>query len=391
MPLISRKTLEAREDRNLAPYAMKGAAGRGREHSEPEAAYRGVYQRDRDRVIHSTAFRRLEYKTQVFVNHEGDYYRTRLTHTLEVAQIARSVARALGANEDLAEAIALAHDLGHTPFGHSGEDELNSLMLEETGGKRGFEHNTHGLRVVTMLENQYPDFRGLNLTYEVRESIVKHRTTYDKPYHPDYEPEKRPLIESQIVDMADSIAFSNHDLDDGIKAEILDPGALDEIGLWREALGIVESAGKEMSERIRARQAVRALINMEVTDLIETSSVMLKEHGIDSPDKARSHEGYLITFSPEMHAKKNELQDILYRKVYKHYRVVRMQRKAARFLRKLFKSYINCPEQLPPDHQEWAAHEDVGITQAVADYIAGMTDRYALDEYNRLFNPFERV
>jgi dGTPase len=377
--------IEAREERDIAPYAMKSSKSRGRVHAEDEDPYRTRYQRDRDRIIHSTAFRRLEYKTQVFVTHEGDYYRTRLTHTLEVAQLARSIARALGANEDLVEAVALAHDLGHTPFGHSGEDALNTLMSKHGG----FEHNTHGLRVVTLLEKQYPDFPGLNLTYEVRESIVKHRTDYDNPYHPDYEPEKSPLVESQIVDMADAIAYANHDLDDGLKAGIIELGELEGVPLWAEAAAEVEKSGKRMNERIRARQIVKTLIRTAVGDLIENSEKKLKSKCVDSPEKAQAERGYVISFSTAYSKKRGVAQKFLHEQLYRHYRVVRMQQKAMRFIIELFNAYAEHPDQLPPDHQEQV--KSMGAHRAVADYIAGMTDRYALDEYQKLFHPWERV
>jgi dGTPase len=383
--LVDRKELEAREDAWLAPYAARSSQTKGRQHPEQEDNYRTCYQRDRDRIIHSTAFRRLEYKTQVFVNHEGDYYRTRLTHTIEVLQIARSIARCLRLNEDLTETLALAHDIGHTPFGHSGEEALHGLMKDHGG----FEHNKHGLRVVDVLENRYPGFRGLNLTYEVRESILKHTTAYDNPAQTELEPGAMPLLEAQVVDAADSIAYDNHDLDDALKAGLITLEDLREVGLWSEVRSDVEKAFGEIEPLYMRTQVIRFLINREVVDLLKTSEKTLGEAGAKDVGAVRSAGAPLIVFSKELRGKKQELQKFLAEKVYNHYRVVRMTTKAKKFIEDIFEAYISSPNQLPPEHRAWA--EETGLHQGVCDYIAGMTDRYAQQEHMKLFNPFERV
>jgi dGTPase len=386
MAIPTREEFEAQEARILAPYAMKSAASRGRVHDEPEHPHRPAYQRDRERVIHSTAFRRLEYKTQVFVNHEGDHYRTRLTHTMEVAQIARAIARLLKANEDLTEAIALAHDLGHTPFGHAGEDALRDLMKDHGG----FEHNRHGLRVVDLLESRYPRWRGLNLTWEVRESIAKHTSYYDHPKVRQFDPETRPLIEGQIVDMADSIAYVSHDLDDGLAAGMLDARIYAEIDLLAEARARVrELHGDGLPARALRSEVVRALINLLVTDLCEQTLRNVAAEKIRTPDDARAAAGYVVAFSPDLAARKEQVGAYLFEHVYRHYRVNRMSTKARRFIEEIFSIYAESPQQLPPFYQRWAKEQ--GLHQAVCDYVAGMTDRFAQDEYLRLFAPFERV
>ncbi len=384
--MLTSKEIESREERELAPYAMKSKDSRGRKHPEEEHPYRSIYQRDRDRIIHSTAFRRLEYKTQVFVNHEGDYYRTRLTHTIEVSQIARSIARALNLNEDLAEAIALAHDLGHTPFGHSGEDALRKLME----GHGGFEHNLHGLRVVDILEQKYPNFPGLNLSWEVKESIVKHISPYDHTSTTtEYNIDERPLLEAQIVDKADSIAYDNHDLDDSLKAGIITDDDLQAVDLWRETQKKVKQKYVINNHDILIAQTIRTLINMEVTDLLDNTLSRLKSEGIKTVKDVRNHPGLIVSFSPALSEQKRKLQNFLFKNVYQHYRVARMSDKAKRFLEELFVAFINNPKQLPSEYQKWI--EKAGLYQAVCDYIAGMTDRFAQDEYKKLFYPYERV
>jgi dGTPase len=386
MPIRTRLEIEELEARVLAPYAMKSADSRGRLHDEPEHAHRPAYQRDRERIIHSTAFRRLEYKTQVFVNHEGDHYRTRLTHTMEVAQIARAIARLLNVNEDLTETVALAHDLGHTPFGHSGEDALRELMKDHGG----FEHNTHGLRVVDVLEYRYPNWRGLNLTWEVRESIAKHTSYYDHPQVQQFDPETRPLLEGQIVDVADSIAYVSHDLDDGLAAGILDESIYDKIGLLSEArASVIERHGADIGSRAMRSEIVRTIINLFVTDLCDVTLNNIEEHNIQTPEDVRNSPTYLVALSEKLSAHKTELGKYLFENVYRNYRVVRMATKARRFIEEVFKVYVRSPSQLPPFYQEWA--EQQGIHQCVCDYVAGMTDRFAQDEYQRLFAPFERV
>ena len=371
--LVTREALEEREAQLLAPYAMRSAHSRGRVHAEPEHPLRTVYQRDRDRIVHSTAFRRLEYKTQVFVNHEGDYYRTRLTHTLEVAQIARTIARIMGLNEDLIEAIALAHDLGHTPFGHSGEKELDTQMrlVDPTSG---FEHNSHGLRVVDHLERRYPSFRGLNLSYELREAMAKHTTHHDQPLPAEFD---------------DAIAYNNHALDDGLTAGLLERPELDDVEAWARAARDVDAHYPGLPQDIRDRQIIIYLINAQVTDLVERTTALIADLGIRSADDARAAGRRLFVFSDPVARRKNELEAFLREKLYHHYRVVRMTAKAKRFVSELFQAYLADERQLPDPFRRAAEHE--GLVRVICDYIAGMTDRYAQDEYKKLFHPFERV
>ena len=384
--MITRKDLEERETRDLAPYAAHSSRSLGRVHDEPEHPYRTRFQRDRDRVIHSAAFRRLEYKTQVFVNHEGDYYRTRLTHSMEAAQISRTIARVLGLNEDLCEVLALSHDLGHTPFGHSGQDALHECMKDHGG----FEHNIQSLRVVTILERRYPEFPGLNLTFESRESIRKHTVRDDMPVDPEYKPEWAPLLEAQGVDFADSIAYDAHDIDDGFEAGILSLEQLGNVVLWREAEEAVRDRYPgDLPGPMLVRQSVLQLINLEVTDLGAHTEQTLNRLGVDSVEKVRAAAEPLVGFSPEMSKKKKELQSFLHANVYRHHRVLIMQAKAIRFIRALFEAYASNPDQLPPRFRDWA--DQVGVPRAVADYIAGMTDRFAQGEYKKLFHPFENI
>lgn len=383
--MLTREEIEQREDKELAPYAMKTRHTRGRVHREEEHPYRSVYQRDRDRIIHSTAFRRLEYKTQVFVNHEGDYYRTRLTHTLEVAQIARSIARTLRLNEDLTESIALAHDLGHTPFGHSGEEALHILM-EDYGG---FEHNRQGLRVVDLLEERYPNFKGLNLSWEVREGIIKHTTSYDRSDAKEFEPEKQPSLEAQVVDIVDEIAYDNHDLDDGITSGLLNEETLNDIEIWRKTRNNIKKLYPHIKEETWKYQTIKALINLQVTDVIEESERRLKTFKITSYAKVRQCPDKIISFSSKMALRRENLRKFLLDYLYHHYRVVRMSNKAHRFIRDLFRVYLSRPEQLPPTSRKRLKSEETH--RVICDYIAGMTDRYALDEYKKLFEPYERV
>ncbi|MFW6044700.1 MAG: deoxyguanosinetriphosphate triphosphohydrolase [Planctomycetota bacterium] len=379
-----REEFEDRERGELAPWGMKSADSRGRMHEEPEHRYRTVYQRDRDRIIHSKAFRRLEYKTQVFLNHEGDHYRTRLTHTLEVAQISRTIARSLGLNEDLTEAVALAHDVGHTPFGHSGERGLQEVME----GYGGFEHNQHGLRVVDILEKHYPDFPGLNLTYELRESIAKHTTPWDKPSGGSFLPGP-PLLEAQAVELGDSIAYDNHDLDDGLTAGILREKHLDEVELWREAKTSVENEHGRLPDDQQRRATIRYLINLYVTDLIRTSRERLRRSGVESAEDVRNQEGKLLGFSDSLRARKEELEDCLYERLYRDYRVMTVTNSARRFVKEIFKELVSDPREMPPEYQEWA--DEVGLRRAVCDYVAGMTDRYAQDRYLQMFQPYQKL
>ena len=408
--MFSRKDIEKRENCGLATFAMKSSDSKGRKFKEKEHPYRSAFQRDRDRVIHCTAFRRLEYKTQVFVNHEGDYYRTRLTHTMEVTQIARSIARALNLNEDLTEAIALSHDLGHTPFGHSGEEALKELMRDHGG----FDHNFHALRVVDLLETRYPSFAGLNLSWEVKESILKHGFNPDNHTEFDSKLEKRlegdeqkqvliddifsrfdkndqPLLEAQLVDVADSIAYDNHDIDDGIKAGIINEKELMDVELWRFAAEKVNEQYKSFDScnDVRIAQTIKFLIDMEATDLIKTTSAMIKRLGIVTVNDVRKAKRWILSFSPKVARQKMELQGFLTANVYKHYRVTRMADKAKRFIEELFNSFAGNPLQLPPEFQKMIS--EIGLYQTVCDYIAGMTDRYVQEEYKKLFNPYERV
>ena len=387
--MLDRKEYEARENQVLAPYASKSAQSRGRRYPENEHQLRTAFQRDRDRIIHSSAFRRLEYKTQVFVNHEGDYYRTRLTHTIEVAQIARSIARALGLNEDLTETIALAHDLGHTPFGHSGEDALREMMK----GHGGFEHNRQGLRVVEHLERRYPEFPGLNLSWEVREGIVKHHTRYDQPSEErgvdEYERSKFPSLEAQIVEQADSIAYDAHDLDDGLAAGLITEEDLKHVELWEMMNRQACERFDAMSQKERRIQTIRFLINFIVTKLLENVTRSLKEKNIKTLHDVRNCDSMIVSFDREIAHIKENLETFLLKNVYEHYRVRRMMIKARTFVRELFDAYVKGEGvQLPPDYTARIADER--IERVVCDYIAGMTDRYALSEYINLFFPFER-
>jgi dGTPase len=384
---VSRQVLEDREAAALAPYAMPSRLSRGRRHPEPEHPFRMVFQRDRDRIIHSTAFRRLEYKTQVFVNHEGDYYRTRLTHTVEAAQVTRTLARILGLNEDLAEAVALAHDLGHTPFGHAGERTLDRLMQPHGG----FDHNGQSLRIVETLEERYPRFRGLNLSWEVREGIVKHSTRYDRPQVAEYDAALAPCLEAQIVDFADEIAYSAHDVDDGLKSGMLDPADLVTVPLWADAHGAVMADAPGASPAILRYQGVRRLIDWMASDLVETLLARIADEGIDSLDAVRAVKPRLVEFSPTMTIRQRELKTFLYDRLYTHHRVTRMTQKADRIMSALFEVYMQEPRQLPPHVLRRVAEEGETVARVVADYIAGMTDRFALEEYKKLFDPYERV
>lgn len=377
----TRQEYESLEEKLLAPYGMKSVNSDGREYPEAEHPYRTCFQRDRDRVIHANAFRRLEYKTQVFVYHEGDHYRTRLTHSLEGAQIARSIARSLGLNEDLSEAIILAHDLGHTPFGHSGEVVLNRLMKEDGG----FEHNRQSLRIVTVLEDRYPNFPGLNLTYEVREGLAKHQSAYDKPNaQANFKKKGQPTLEAQIVNIADEIAYSNHDLDDGLRSGLITLKQLNEIQLW------VEHYSKQSSSdnKVKNRQTIRAIINDFVTNLESQTESNLKDAQIKSVEDVRSSKLKLVGTTPDFDKKNRELKSFLREKMYKHYRVERMAEKAERILEGLFKAYLKNPKIMPPEIYEKSSKE---LQRTICDYIAGMTDRFALEEYKKLFDPLEKV
>jgi len=380
-----REQMEELEDRVLAPYATKSKFTLGRKYKEEDHPYRTHFQRDRDRIIHSTAFRRLEYKTQVFVNHEGDHYRTRLTHTIEVAQISRSIARAMKLNEDLVEAIALAHDLGHTPFGHSGEETLNEIMKDYGG----FEHNRQSLRAVDILEEKYPGFPGLNLTYEVREGIIKHETVYDRPVPAEFHPELKANLECQIVNMADEIAFNCHDVDDGLRSNVLTEEELNEVLLWKEIYQDMVKAYPDLTSYQRQGQMVRMMINRMVTDVINETENRIKRKGIKSLEDVKNAGENLFAFSSGMKKLNTQLKMFLFDKMYRHYRMIRMADKAKRTITQLFEVYLNNPDQLPPHFREKITENDK--MQVICDYLAGMTDRYALQEYKKLFDPFERV
>jgi dGTPase len=384
--MVRRLELEAREHAVLAPYAMRSGDSRGRRHPEPEHPLRTCFQRDRDRIIHSNAFRRLEYKTQVFVNHEGDYYRTRLTHTMEAAQISRTLARVLGLNEDLAEAVALAHDLGHTPFGHAGERTLDRLMAPHGG----FEHNAQSVRIVDLLEERYAGFHGLNLSWEVREGIVKHSTRYDRPQVVEFDASLAPCLEAQIVDFADEVAYTAHDVDDGLKSSMLDPSELEEVALWRDALAEARRTSAGAPASILQYQAVRRLIDWMVTDLVDTLLARIGREGIGDLAGVRRVKPRLVDFSPAMTERHRELKAFLNERLYHHHRVTRMTQKADRIMTALFEVYMAEPRQLPP-HVTRRVDEGESMPRVIADYIAGMTDRFALAEYKKLFDPYERV
>jgi dGTPase len=381
----TRSQLEEIESMTLAPYALRSAESRGRAHPEPESGTRTAFTRDRDRIIHTTPFRRLMYKTQVFVYYEGDHYRTRLTHTIEVAQLGRSLARGLGGNEDLTEAICLAHDLGHAPFGHSGEHVLNMLMADHGG----FNHNTQSYRIVTELERRYPEFPGLNLTYETREGMLKHETDYDASEATDYEPDKRASLEAQIANLADEIAYDAHDLDDGLRAGLFTVDDLEELAIWRE---MRDSAGWRPGEPFTSllrHEIIRELIGRSLTDVMAHTSDLLARHAIDSPDKLQRQSANIVGYSTAFGDSVRALKRFLYERMYRHYRLVRMSTKAERFIADLFEAYVGEPEMLPKETQ--AQLEGASKERVVADYIAGMTDRYALDEWQKLYDPYIRA
>ena len=377
---FTRKELEVIEDQSLAPYGVRSKNTKGRSFPEDEPEYRTSYQRDRDRVLHTTAFRRLEYKTQVFINYEGDYYRTRLTHSLEVSQTGRTIARALGANPDLTEAICLAHDLGHPPFGHNGETTLAHLMKAHGG----FDHNRQSLRIVTELEKRYLDFPGLNLTWEVREGIVKHESEYDVADARNYDADLRGHLEAQITNAADELSYTAHDLDDGLRSGMISASMLEGISLWEILVESVGWRGQVLDDLSRHRM-IRNLIDMEVTDLIHATDQHLRESGVRTVLELQRLPYNVVSFGEDMHRRNRELKDFLYNKLYRHHRVVRMAVKAERIISDLFRAYVQEPAILPNHIQEWT--EERGLERTICDYIAGMTDRFAVEEYQKLFDP----
>lgn len=384
-------------ENGLASYACVSSSSRGRVHDECESSTRNIYQRDRDRIVHSTAFRRLEYKTQVFVNHEGDYYRTRLTHSIEVAQIARSICRAMRLHEDLSEAVALAHDLGHTPFGHSGQDALNEVMKPYGG----FDHNRQSLRIVEKLEDKYFQFEGLNLSYETREGIVKHKSLHDSVKNEDlsdYHLHEQATLEAQVANLADEIAYNNHDIDDGYRAGMLKLEDLKSIQLFKLHYEEVVALYDNLDDRHAISETIRRMIDYMIRDVIEASSERLKEYHIQSLQDVRAHENNIIDFSRDLRHMNGELKKYLYRNMYHHYRVVRMASKAERVIKDIFFAYFERPEMLPEKERECvealSSHTDDferRKARVIADYIASMTDRYALEEYERLFSVHART
>jgi len=379
---------ESSERNDLAGFACTSASSRGRKYSEDFRDNRPAFERDRDRIIHCAAFRRLEYKTQVFVNHEGDYYRTRLTHSLEVAQIGRAIARKLHLNEELTEALALSHDLGHTPFGHTGEDVLNRLMQAHGG----FEHNMQSFRVVDELEERYPTFNGLNLTWEVREEIIKHSSQYDAAageVKAEFLPGTVSSIEGQIINYADEIAYNNHDIDDGLKSGYISLDMLEQVDLWREVCAGVRSKYPAIDDKRLIYQTVSALIGILISDICTTTSANLEKFGIASLEDLRRVNRPVVHFNAELTSRNLALKRFLFEKLYRHYKVDKMRVKAEIFITRLFETYLRYPNLLPPKYQSRIDH--FGLHRVVCDYIAGMTDRFALDEYKRLFEPYERV
>ncbi len=369
-----------KRDEMLAPYAQKSCDSRGREFKEQEHPMRSPFQRDRDRIVHSRAFRRLEYKTQVFINHEGDHYRTRLTHTIEVSTIARTIAKALFLNEDLAEAIALAHDVGHPPFGHTGEDILDELMHDEGG----FEHNLQSLRIVEKLERKYPVFKGLNLSWEVREGIIKHRSSFDEPaFIKKYNIDRSPLLEAQIVDFSDEIAYTSHDLDDGLLSGLIDERQLDDVTLWAEEYKKVKEKFPWLDVEVKRYYTVRNLIDVFVSDLIGQSYKNIISSKIKSVKKIKEHPSFLISFSKSLDKKNHDLKVFLMNNLYKHKKVVSKNKKARKIIRDIFLYYLNNPAELKLSTRKKT--KERSLKRVICDYVAGMTDRYAIYLYKKLF------
>ena len=384
-----RQRIEADEAARLASYACHSRESRGRRFPSTEHAYRTAYQRDRDKIIYTPAFRRLQYKTQVFVNFEGDHYRTRLTHTVEATQIARTIARALGANEDLVEAIVLAHDLGHAPFGHASEEALDNLMRQPpvvqrlAGQPEGFEHNIQSLRIVDYLEGHNPQHAGLNLTWEVREGICKHRFTPGYPELREFQAYSQPGLEAQVADIADEIAYDCHDVDDGLRAGLVTIEQLRDNKLWCDALAEVQDRVSEPNDL--RYQAVKTLIDRLVGDVIGSTLANLNDVGARSPDDIRRSPEKMVSFSGEVREHARSLKSFLYTNVYYHYQVVRMKEKARRLIEEIFNAYLEQPQQLPGHVRRRVDEAQIALPRALCDYIAGMTDRYAVDERRKLF------
>ncbi len=393
MNSIAQPTVTTEND-GLAPYATRESQSRGRRFPEPAPNTRTEFQRDRDRIVHSGAFRRLEYKTQVFVNHEGDMFRTRLTHSIEVAQISRSIARVLKLNEVLAETIALAHDLGHTPFGHAGQDILNECMSEYGG----FEHNLQSIRIIDELEEKYADFNGLNLSFETREGILKHCSKKNAKELGElgqrFLDNHQPGLEAQVTNIADEIAYNNHDVDDGLRAGLITIDELCNVRLFKQQHAEVMKKYPNIPEKRAIHEIIRRMINQQVSDFLQTSSQQLIDARPQSRDDIIQHHEPLVGFSDDMRDMNQELKQFLRKNLYRHYRVHRMTAKAAIIIRSLFDAFLNDPLLLPPEQQQHLTllknkDPDTGSARAIADYIAGMTDRYAIREYERIFNASE--
>ncbi|GAB3462143.1 deoxyguanosinetriphosphate triphosphohydrolase [Massilia terrae] len=371
-------------DAHLAPYAAHSAKSRGRRHVEPGPGSRSEFQRDRDRIIHSTAFRRLEYKTQVFLNHEGDLFRTRLTHSIEVAQIGRTLARSLRLNEDLVEATALAHDLGHTPFGHVGQDVLNECMKDYGG----FEHNLQSLRVVDHLEEHYGAFDGLNLTFETREGILKHCSLANARQLGElgqrFIDRSQPSLEAQLTNLADEIAYNNHDIDDGLRSGLLTMAQMEQVALFARHRQAVEAQYPGLAGRRALYETIRMMITSMTADLVATSAQLIADAAPESIDAVRTSPP-LIRFSDAMRAETTELKRFLHANLYRHFQVNRTRVKASRIVRELFEAFMADPVLLPPDYQV-AGQDTLRQARKIADYIAGMTDRYAIREHRRIYS-----
>ncbi len=380
---LDREQLELQEQARLAPYALCSRESRGRQYPQEEPRYRTAFQRDRDRIIHSAAFRRLEYKTQVFVNDEGDYYRTRLTHTLEVSQLGRTIARALRVNEELVEAICLAHDLGHPPFGHAGEDTLNALMKEHGG----FNHNYQSYRVVTELERRYPAFPGLNLSFETLAGLAKHETNYDLSHAAGLDPTLRGSMEAQIANFVDELAYNAHDLDDGLQAGLLVPRDLDELEIWRTLCERLNWRG-EIVDEVTRHVLIRELVGLLVDDVLQTTAVRLEVLNPQSSEDIQRQPENIVGYSESVARMNRALKAFLYENMYYSFRVVRMKKRAERFVEQIFGTLLADPRQLPREQQQDIDRR--GVHRVIADYIASMTDRSALLEYQHLFDPLTR-